>query len=178
MTALRWVITYLCNILMFIGGAAMMMMMIQICMDAAMRTLANSSVPGTLEIVSFYYMVAVVFLPLAYIQLHRGHVIIELFTAGLSPRANSFIDGLVYTFAAFAMAYFTWAAFNKAVAMTNLREFVLGIMLIFTWPARWFVVAGTGLMSIVYALNAVEEFTNVFGRSARINHNTSSEEGQ
>ncbi|MEB8386487.1 TRAP transporter small permease [Rhodobacteraceae bacterium KMM 6894] len=177
MTAIRRVITYSCNILMIIGGTAILMMMLQICMDAGMRTLASSSVPGTLEIVSFYYMVAVVFLPLAYIQLHRGHVIIELFTSGLRPRTVSFIDGLVYSFAAFAMGYFTMAAFNKAVAMTNLGEFVLGVILVFTWPARWFVVVGTGLMSIVYAFSALEEFIKAFGRGSPDETHITSEKG-
>ncbi len=174
MTVLRQIIVGLCNALMFIGATAMLMMMLQICMDAALRTLANSSFPGTLEIVSFYYMVSVVFLPLAYIQLHRGHVMIELFTTGLSSRATSVLDGVVYTFAAFAMAYFALAAFNKAIAMTQLGEFVLGVILVLTWPARWFVVAGTGLMSIVYAMSAVEEFAHAFGRG---NSRPSTEKG-
>ena len=153
MAAIRRLITYACNTLMILGGLAMLMMMLQICMDAGMRTIAHSSVPGTLEIVSFYYMVAVVFLPLAY------------------------IDGLVYTFAGLAMAYFTMAAFNTAVAMTNLGEFVLGVILVFTWPARWFVVAGTGLMSIVYVFSAIEEFSYAFGRATPKDPNSSSEKG-
>ena len=175
MKAIRRLITYSCNILMFLGGIAMLMMMLQMCGDAAMRTFAQSSVPGTLEIVSFYYMVAVVFLPLAYTQLHREHVFIELFTSGLSPRANSFIDGLVFLFAACAMAYFTMAAFDKAVAMTNLGEFVLGIILVYTWPARWLVVAGTGLMSIVYLFSAIEEFAIALGRAAPADRSSSLE---
>jgi TRAP-type C4-dicarboxylate transport system permease small subunit len=169
MTAIRRVIVHLCNALMVIAAIAMLLMMFQICMDAALRLLANSTFPGTLEIVSFYYMVAVVFLPLAYIQLHRGHVIIELFTSGLRPRTVSWIDGTVYVLAALAMGFFTVAAFNKAVAMTTLGEFVLGVILVFTWPARWLVVAGTGLMSIVYALSAVEEYAHALGRSAPAN---------
>ena len=177
MTAIRRVIIYACNTLMMLGGLALLMMMLQICMDAGMRTIAHSSVPGTLEIVSFYYMVAVVFLPLAYVQLHRGHVIIELFTSGLSPRKVSFIDAVVYTFAGIAMAYFTMAAFNKAVAMTNLGEFVLGVILVFTWPARWFVVAGTGLMSIVYLFSAIEEFSYAFGRVKPTDAHSNSEKG-
>lgn len=162
--ALRRLITYACNGLMAIGAIALLFMMIQICMDAGMRTLARSSVPGTMEIVSFYYMVSVVFLPLAYVQLHREHVIIELFTSGLSLRATAWLDGLVYVIGAIAMGIFTVAAFNKAVAMTNLGEFVLGVILVYTWPARWLVVAGTGLFSLVYAFCAVEEFSRAMGR--------------
>ena len=165
MTAISRVTVLLCKALMLIAGLAMVLMMVQICADAALRTLFDSSVPGTLEIVSYYYMVSVVFLPLAYIQLHRGHVIIELFTSGLSTRTNAAIDGIVYTLAAIALAYFSMAAFEKAIAMTQLGEFVLGVILVYTWPARWLVVAGTGLMSIVYALSAIEEFAVAFGKT-------------
>ena len=164
MTAIRRVIVLLCRLQICLGGIAMIMMMVQICADAALRTLFNSSVPGTLEIVSFYYMVSVVFLPLAYIQLHRGHVIIELFTSSLSDRTNALIDAIVYTLAAVAMGYFTMAAVEKAMKMTTLGEFVLGVILVYTWPARWLVVAGTGLMSLVYAFTAIEEFARAFGR--------------
>ena len=51
------------------------------------------------------------------------------------------------------------------MAMTQLGEFVLGVILVFTWPARWLVVAGTGLMSIVYAMSAIEEFAVAFGKN-------------
>lgn len=170
MTAIRRLIVILCKALIFIAALAMILMMVQICADAALRTMFDSTVPGTLEIVSFYYMVSVVFLPLAYIQLHRGHVIIELFTAGLSPRVNAAIDGVVCVIAALAMAYFTMAAFQKAMAMTNLGEFVLGVILVYTWPARWFVVAGTGLMSIVYLLSAIEEFAVASGKAEPVQH--------
>ena len=167
MTAIRRAIVWLCTAQIFLAGVAMVLMMVHICADAALRTLFNTSFPGTLEIVSFYYMVSVVFLPLAYIQLQRGHVIIELFTNGLSYRTNAVIDGIVYTLATIAMAYFTMAAFEKAVKMTELGEFVLGVILVYTWPARWLVVAGTGVMSIVYALSAIEEFATAFGKNAR-----------
>lgn len=165
MTAIRRAIVLLCKAQIGIAAIAMVLMMLQICADAALRTMFSSTVPGTLEIVSFYYMVSVVFLPLAYIQLHRGHVIIELFTAGLGPRTNAAIDGIVYVLATLAMGYFTMAAIEKAMAMTQLGEFVLGVILVFTWPARWLVVAGTGLMSIVYAMSAIEEFAIAFGKN-------------
>lgn len=165
MTAIRRAIVFLCKAQICLAGIAMVLMMVQICADAALRTMFNSSAPGTLEIVSFYYMVSVVFLPLAYIQLQRGHVIIELFTSGLSDRTNAAIDGIVYVLATAAMGYFTYAAFEKALKMTELGEFVLGVILVYTWPARWFVVAGTGLMSVVYALSAVEEFATAFGKN-------------
>src|SRR3546814_9847490 len=43
---------------------------------------------GTIEVVSNWYMVGVAFLPLAYVQWHREHLIVELFTQNSSDRKS------------------------------------------------------------------------------------------
>ncbi len=166
MTVLGRVLDWLSNALVVVAGVAIVLMMLHIVGDATMRTVFNSTLPGTNEYVSYYYMVCVVFLPLAYIQRHRGHVIIELFTTGLSPRAIATFDALVFLFGALVMAYFCYAAAWKATAMTRNGEYVLGMILLVTWPARWLVVIGTGLTSLCFALQAVEEALVAGGRRA------------
>lgn len=145
------------KVLTLIAGAAIIVMMLQIVADSMLRTLFNSNLPGTLEIVSYYYMVAVTFLPLAYIQQIRGHVIIELFTMRLKPRAIAGIECVVFLLGALGMAYFCYATFQRAMAMTALNEYAIGTIIVTTWPSRWFVVAGTGMMSIYLFLHTIDE---------------------
>ncbi|MBW3095817.1 TRAP transporter small permease subunit [Pseudohoeflea coraliihabitans] len=150
-------------VITLVGAVAMVLMMVHIIVDAVLRTFFASSAPGTTEFVSFYYMVAVTFLPLAYIQCLRGHVIIELFTGGLPPRVVHAIDGVVALVIAGAAGYFAFAAGWKAIAMTRAGEFVIGAILVETWPTRWFVVSGVGLLAVVALLQALDDLYTAAG---------------
>lgn len=162
MSLMKQVLGLLSIVLSLLAAVAMVCMMLHITADAALRNLFDISAPGTIEFASYYYMVAVTFLPLAYIQAVRGHVIIEIFTGNLSSRTIHIIDGTVALFVAFAAGYFCFAVTWKAIAMTRAGEFVIGTILVVTWPTRWFVVAGTGLLSLVALLQSIGEFCCAF----------------
>ena len=74
------------RILMILGGVATIMMMLHIVADVILKHTLNDPIDGTTEIVAAYYMVASVFLPLAYVTFTEGHLIVELFTSKLSGR--------------------------------------------------------------------------------------------
>jgi hypothetical protein len=56
------------NLLLAIGAAIITLMALHVIADVSCRYLLNQPLPGTIEIVSLYYMVAVIYLPLAYVQ--------------------------------------------------------------------------------------------------------------
>jgi len=143
--------------LMLVGCVAIVVMMIHVMSEVAMRTFFNSSIPGTEELVSGYYMVMVVFLPLGYLQLERGHVIIELFTQKASDRTKSWIDGIVYIICSGALAIYAYAGFNKAIEMTQKGEFWVGLVDVTVWPARWLMPIGIAVMGVVMLLQAIRE---------------------
>jgi len=163
MAQLRRIVSLLCVIVSLIAAIAMVAMVVHIIADAVLRNFFASSAPGTTEFVSFYYMVAVTFLPLAYIQNLRGHVIIEIFTQSLPARARLIIDGFVALIVAGAAGYFCYAASWKAIAMTKAGEFVIGTILVRTWPARWGVVIGVGLLATIALLQAIDRLATAFG---------------
>lgn len=146
------------RILLFVGAIAIVLMMSHVMIEVALRTLLDKSIPGTEEIVSGYYMVAVVFLPLAYVQLERGHVIIELFTLKAGPRLKAWLDGFVYVVCGSALAVFTYATFDKAIKMTARDEMWIGMIEVTVWPARWILPFGLGVMMIIMFLQAIREF--------------------
>ncbi|MCC0021419.1 MAG: TRAP transporter small permease [Nitratireductor sp.] len=156
MAPLRRIVGLLCIVTSLVAAIAMVAMMFHIITDAILRNFFATSAPGTTEFVSFYYMVAVTFLPLAYIQAQRGHVIIEIFTQFLPARTRLVFDGLVALLISGAAGYFCYAATWKAIAMTRAGEFVIGMILVQTWPARWMVVIGMGLLSAVALLQAID----------------------
>lgn len=151
-------ISWCARVLLFVGAIAIVLMMSHVMLEVMLRTLFDISIPGTEEIVSGYYMVAVVFLPLAYVQLERGHVIIELFTLKAGPRLKAWIDGFVYIICGGALAIFTYATFDKALKMTAKNEMWIGMIEVTIWPARWALPFGLGIMMMIMFLQAIREF--------------------
>jgi TRAP-type C4-dicarboxylate transport system permease small subunit len=113
--------------------------------------------------VSAYYMTAVVFLPLAYVQRERGHVMIELFTMWVPNRGKAAIDGTVLLACAAALCVFTYATYEKAVEMTARHEIWVGLLDVYVWPSRWFLPIGLGLMALYMIFQSVREYLYAFG---------------
>ena len=68
MFSLKRVLSRLATWLMYMGGIGIVAMMLNVVADVTMRTVLNVALPGTIELVSSWYMVAFAFLPLAHIQ--------------------------------------------------------------------------------------------------------------
>ena len=144
--------------LMAIGCVAIIAMMVHVMAEVTLRYFFNASIPGTEELVSGYYMVMVVFLPLGYVQLERGHVIIELFTLKASARTKAWMDGFVYVVCSGALAIYAYAGYHKAIEMTQKGEFWIGIVDVTVWPARWMMPIGIAVMGLIMILQAIREF--------------------
>ncbi len=142
----------------WIGGVATVLMMLHITADVTGRTVFNSPITGTVEIVSAYHMAALSFLPLAYIARRRGHIIVELFTQGLRWRARSLVDGFVAILTFVYTSVFTWKAIEIAIDKTHIREAKeAGIGFVEIWPARWVVALGFGLMAVAVLIQCLHD---------------------
>ena len=155
MIAIRRILDWLTNILMVLGAISILLMMLQITAEVALRTLFKDTIPGTEEIVSTYYMIGCAFLPLAWVQRDRGHVIVELFTIWMRPRAAAALDGVVTLICAAGIAIFFFAGVEKAVGMTAQGEILIAMVDVVVWPSRWLLPAGLGTMLLYMLLHAV-----------------------
>ncbi|MCP5368507.1 MAG: TRAP transporter small permease [Hyphomicrobiales bacterium] len=141
-----------------IGSVAVVLMMVHVMAEVLVRYFLTASIPGTEEIVSGYYMVAVVFLPLGYVQYERGHVIIELFTLKLSSRSKAWLDACVLAVCAAALSVFTYAGYVKALRMTARNEIWIGLIDVAIWPSRWMLPAGLLVMTLIMVVQSIQEF--------------------
>ena len=71
------ILGHLSNLTLILSGLFLFAMMVHVTVDVALRYAMNSPIPGTLEIVSAYYMVAGVFLPLAAVELARASIAVD-----------------------------------------------------------------------------------------------------
>ena len=141
------------------GGVALVLMMLHIVADVATKYLFNDPIDGTTEIVAAYYMVGVVFLPLAYVTFAEGHLIVELFTGRMSGRP---LAALVGCAGLVTLAYILFFVYHTGVeALRRTREgeaWETSVDLVAVWPSRWFLTIGLGAMALYVALALVRHF--------------------
>ena len=153
------------------GGAALVLMMLHIVADVATKYLFNDPIDGTTEIVAAYYMVAVVFLPLAYVTFAEGHLIVELFTARMKGRPLAALVGCAGLVTLAYLLFFVWFTGVEAVRRTREGEaWETSVDLVAVWPSRWFLTVGLAAMALYVALALVRHFGRGSGEpgSARL----------
>jgi TRAP-type C4-dicarboxylate transport system permease small subunit len=138
-----------------IAGVALVLMMVHVTLDVLGKYLLLRPMPMTLEMVANYYMVAVVFLPLAAVERHDQHIHVELLAEHLPPRARSLLMSAVCVLSAAFFAVLTWQAWDNAVDKYEIGEFIMGTRPVVIWPTRFLVPLGCGLLVLVLLLKAV-----------------------
>ncbi|MCW5771182.1 MAG: TRAP transporter small permease [Rhodospirillaceae bacterium] len=124
-------------------------MALHIVADMALRAISTAALGATIEIASNYYMVALTFLPLAYIQRRRGHLVAEVFTQRLPARGRRVLDAAMDVALAVFLGLMAVKTGEAAMAATAAREYVeLPDSVLPIWPAKWLVPAGFGAMAL------------------------------
>jgi TRAP-type C4-dicarboxylate transport system permease small subunit len=151
------------RVLLWASIVAGLAMMIHVTIDVAGRTLFNSPLPGTTEIVSAYYMVAVAYLPWAWIARNNQHIVAEMFT-NIGPRAFHIWLGVVVKIATLVYtAVFAWETYLRAVQQTNLGEvWQAAAQYIPVWPSRWLLPIAGGMMTLYLVLRIIRDVAREF----------------
>ena len=155
--------------LAWLAGLGLILMMLHISADVLARYIFNSPLHGTVEIVSAYYMVGVVFLPLAMIERANGHIVVELVTQHFSPRTQELLIGIIALVSALYFAAFTWQTWGDALKKYAVGEVALGTVQVTVWPTRFYLPIGCGLITLVLLHKAVRLFAGDRSVVARAN---------
>ena len=145
------------GLLVKLGCVLIGLMAFHVVLDITGRYVFNAPLPGTVEFVSYYYMVGVIFWPLAHVQSRRGHFAAEIFTQRMPPRVIALLEAIVTLVTALLLAFLTWRTAAYALEFTQVRESVqTAYFTIPTWPSRWFVPLGLGLMALYALMQALK----------------------
>lgn len=151
------------NALLAVGGGAIVLMMVHITGDVLGRYLADRPITGTMEMVTHYYMVAAIFLPLPAVQRMRGQIAVDLFTQGLGPRARAAVDAFADLVGLAFVGALLWFATDRAILMTAIGEEALARHFpVPIWPGRWLVTAGAFGLFGYLALQALDHLRIAF----------------
>jgi TRAP-type C4-dicarboxylate transport system permease small subunit len=146
------------NLLLWIGLVAGFLMMVHVGIEVVGRTFFNRPLMGTTEIVANWYMVAIAFLPWAWIEQRNNHIVAGMFERIGSPRFNFWLGAVVKVCTLAFIALFTWQSGMRAVEHTVSGEVVEAAGgFIPIWPSRWLLPIAGGSMGLYMALRVVAD---------------------
>ncbi len=152
-TVERW-LGALATALAVVAGAALVLMMLQTVVDVMMKNILGAPIEGNLEIVSVYHMVALVFLPLAIVELRHDHIAVDL-VVRLFPRGlRRVTDTLGYLVSALFFAILAWQTWVDAVEAWQIGEILMTSILITIWPAKFSLPLGFAAVMLACLLHA------------------------
>jgi len=155
------------QLLLALGLLATLAMMLHICADILAKHFLASPVPATLEIVSAYYMAAIGFCGLAYVQAKGSHIAIELFSERLSSRA---LAALMVGVHALTLAFCVLLAIASTKSALHATRFGEAVMVVDwelpTWPSRWLVPVSAAAMALVVLVQLVRAIGNACAPAA------------
>jgi TRAP-type C4-dicarboxylate transport system permease small subunit len=147
------------RLLAYVGAAGVVMMMLHICADIVARNLFSTNLASTAEMVSRYYMVALAFMPIAWVELRGEMISVELIDGFLRPRMLRAIHIAVALVCAVIYAALTWATWGSMVNAIRMRSYIeLGSFEFLTWPSFLLPTGGFALAALACLVRGIEHF--------------------
>jgi TRAP-type C4-dicarboxylate transport system permease small subunit len=136
----------------WIAGIAVVFLMLHITADVVGRALFGTTLDGTIIIVSNYYMLAVVCLPLAWVERSNAHINVDVLTNLFPQRVQRPLFGWTYLLVAAVFGLVAYGSWIEAVVQFMAGKFALEQNIVFpTWPGYFAVPIGYGVGTL-YAL--------------------------
>jgi TRAP-type C4-dicarboxylate transport system permease small subunit len=149
-----------CGALTAVAGVALLLMMAQTVLDVLMRNFGGGPIEGNLEIISVYHMVALVFLPLGFVELKHEHISVDLLVRLFPSWLRRGTETLSYLVAAVFFALLTRQTWFDAVRAFEIGEILMTSILIIVWPAKFSLPLGFGAVTLACLLHAWKAATD------------------
>lgn len=146
------------DLLMLTACIGVILMMLHVTAEAIGKYVFSVPMPATQETVQFYYMVALVFLPIAYIARGEGHICVELFTQNMGQKSRAWLNVFVGILTLAWVALIAWYSGEEAITTTldgELQETGNGFLIV--WPGRWFIPLGCAVMALSVAVQLIQD---------------------
>ncbi len=134
----------------FAGVFCVLLMMLNVTADVVGRYLLGQPVPGTITIVSSYYMVALTFIPLIVAERRNAHVAVDVLFASFPRWLQRPFIAVNYLLITAILVVLTMRSIEMALQKTGTGAVVeQGTTLIPIWQSYWLVPIGCSLMALV-----------------------------
>ena len=144
-----------------ISSGIIFIMMFMITADVVMRYVFNSPIQGTFEL-SEFGLVWIVFLSIAYIQSHKGHIKIDIATSWMPMKGQMILDIFSYILGIAFFAVVFWQSGKMAWNAWVIQDHTMGLVEFPLWPAKFLVPYGAGLICLQFLSNIVQDISRIF----------------
>jgi TRAP-type C4-dicarboxylate transport system permease small subunit len=152
MNRLAMIIERVALAVLLLGGVGMIASTLLGTADVIGTQVFSHPVPGALELTEST-MVLIVFGALTYSQIRRNHIRVELCYTQLGPRGQAAMDVFAGLMALLFFSLLLWQGVNEALFSLEIDEATFGLIRFPLWPARFLLVAGTGLLILQLLLD-------------------------
>ena len=156
MKKIERIITVLSSLLAGISALCIALMMLHIFWDVVLKYAINQPVIGTAEAVSHYYMVGAVFLPLALAEIRNAGISVTLFYDMMGGRLRRVMMLGAYIGQIVFFAILTYQSGIDALESFHKFEMIEGQVIMYIWPASFFLPLGLGVATIVSILRFLQ----------------------
>jgi len=165
MKRLDRVVERIATVVLLVSGVGMLLVMFMGAGDVIGTHFFGWPLPGAKES-SESTMVLIVFGSLAYAQIHRHHIRVELYYTRQSPRVKAALDTVTSLLALVFFAIVLWETFGEAVDSWSVWEADVGLIRFPIYPAKSFVVIGTAVMVVQLVLDLLHSVQRLRGKEA------------
>lgn len=149
---------------LLIGGIGTMAAMLLGTIEVVGTQMLHTPVPGALELTEST-MVLIVFGALAYAQIRRSHIRVELIYTNMGPRVRAAMDVFADICALIFFSLLLWQAYHEAVYSLQIGEATVGLIRFPLFPARIILAVGTGLLILQLVLDLITDIRRIIDGS-------------
>ncbi|MBL0930329.1 MAG: TRAP transporter small permease [Alphaproteobacteria bacterium] len=147
----------LLDTLVLIGALAIVAMMLHVIVDVILRNVSNTPIPATYEIVTKYYMIALAFVPLAFVERRGGMVQVEVIDPFLPAALRDALERLVAALSAAVYGTLAWVTLADALDAFATGAFVMAqTYRLPVWPGFFLPPLGFALAAVAVAIRIVQ----------------------
>ncbi|WP_375170533.1 TRAP transporter small permease [Marinobacter sp.] len=136
--------------LSYLGMIGIVAMMLHICVDVTARSVFEVSIPATLEMVTRYYMLMLVLLPLAWVESQRSMIAVEAFSGAFGELGVRIVDVVVSLLCVGVYGVLAASTWEKAVEQFDIGAYIIALdTQIIVWPGYFALPFGFALAALV-----------------------------
>ena len=130
--------------------------MLQMVTDVFFTYFLGGPIEGNLEVTSVYNMVAVVFLPLAMVEMRHEHICVDLFMRLFPQWIQRIVNVVGYLISAAFFAVLGYQTLLDGIHSYVKDEIMMGVVQVTIWPARFFLPIGFFAIMLAVLLHAYQ----------------------
>jgi TRAP-type C4-dicarboxylate transport system permease small subunit len=139
----------------FVSASCIGLMMLLAVTDIVTSKFFSLPIPGTAEIIE-EANVFVICMAVAYVQLSRGHISVNVFAKCLSSRTNHALNLAGYILGMLASGLVSWRAVVLTQTMIELSSTKAGLVKFVLWPFPLAIVVGFTLLTLAFLITFVK----------------------